>query len=101
MLIPQFSKESPNIPSSQVQSNLSCTLDEVKVAVKSLASNKALGTHGIPAEIYQKGGDDILSTLFDVLTNIWKERMIPQDFKDASIIPIYKKEGNIQVCGNY
>ena len=31
---------------------------------------------------------------------MWRKAVIPQDFKDASIIHLYKRKGNPQVCGN-
>ena len=32
---------------------------------------------------------------------MWRKEAIPQDFKDASIIHIYKRKGNPQVCDNH
>ena len=31
----------------------------------------------------------------------WRKEAIPQDFKDASIIHLYKRKGNPQVCDNH
>ena len=32
---------------------------------------------------------------------MWRKEAIPQDFKDASIIHLYKRKGNPQVYGNH
>ena len=32
---------------------------------------------------------------------MWRKEAIPQDFKDASIIHLYKRKGNPQVCDNH
>ena len=32
---------------------------------------------------------------------MWKKEAIPQEFKDASIIHLYKRKGNPQVCDNH
>ena len=32
---------------------------------------------------------------------IWQHEVVPQDFKDASIIHLYKRKGNRQVCDNH
>ena len=32
---------------------------------------------------------------------MWKQKRIPQDFKDASIIHLYKRKGNRQSCDNH
>ena len=39
-----------------------------------------------------------LSELFQCM---WRKEAIPQDFKDASIIHLYKRKGNPQVCDNH
>ena len=66
-------------------------------------TNKAPGIDVIPSELYRSERRSRLNTLFDVLSlrAVWTERNIPQDFKDALVIPIYKRKGNKQQCGNY
>ena len=32
---------------------------------------------------------------------MWRKEAIPQDFKDAFIIHLYKRRGNTPVCGNH
>ena len=32
---------------------------------------------------------------------MWRKEAIQQDFKDASINPLYKRKGNPQVCDNH
>ena len=32
---------------------------------------------------------------------MWRKEAIPQEFKDASIIHLYKRKGNPQVCDNH
>ena len=76
-------------------------LDEVRKAVMSLCSNKSPGLDGIQAEIYQKAGEHIFVALYDVLTAIWNEKVVPQAFKDAAVIPIFKRKGRRQECSNY
>ena len=76
-------------------------MDEVRKAVHSLASNKSPGMDGIQAEIYKKGGEQVIQALYDVLSSVWNEKLVPQEFKDAAVIPIFKKKGNRQECGNY
>ena len=40
-------------------------------------------------------------TLTELFQSIWRKEAIPQDFKDASIIHLYKRKGNPQVCDNH
>ena len=39
-----------------------------------------------------------LTQLFQCM---WRKEVIPQDFEDASIIHLYKRKGNPQVCDNH
>ena len=39
--------------------------------------------------------------LYLIFKQIWQSETIPQDFKDASIIHLYKRKGNRQVCDNH
>ena len=32
---------------------------------------------------------------------MWRKEAIPQDFKEASIIHLYRRKGNPQVCDNH
>lgn len=41
-------------------------LEEVQSAVMSLAPHKAPGIDGIPVEVYQKGSENFLTTLFEL-----------------------------------
>ena len=38
---------------------------------------------------------------FELFQCMWRKEAIPQDFKDASIIHLYKRKGNPQVCENH
>ena len=39
--------------------------------------------------------------LTELFQCMWRKEAIPQDFKDASIIHLYKRKGNPQVCENH
>ena len=55
---------------------------------------------GIPAEIWKHGGQTIKQKLFELVLLIWKNEEVPQDWKDASIVPLFKKGSRVD-CGNY
>lgn len=48
------------------------------------------GLDGIPANINKLGGEEIVKYLHKLCVNIWKEDMVPKDFKNAVVISIYK-----------
>ena len=68
---------------------------EVKWALGSIATNKASGGDGIPAELFQ-----ILKVLHSVCQKIWKFQQCPQDWKRSVFISISKR-GNVKECSNY
>ena len=69
-------------------------------AIAGLKGGKAPGGDGIPAEVWQHGGDNLFSKLHQLITNAWEVGSVPQAWKDASIVTIYKK-GDRTDCGNY
>ena len=77
------------------------SFSEVRLAVGTLNNNKAAGNDGIPAEVYKYGGESILRTLCDILQSCWTQGSLPQDFKDATIVTLYKRKGDRHDCGNY
>ena len=92
-----------NLPQVPVNASLDVlpTSDEVKKAISQLSDGKAPGRDCIPAEIYKCGGDVLVTRLTELFVLIWEKQVLPQDFKDASIVHLYKKKGNRQSCDNH
>ena len=67
------------------------TMQEVNKAVYQLASDKAPGADCIPAEVFKEGGIKLKERLLCLYNNIWEEREVPQDFRDALIVHINGK----------
>jgi hypothetical protein len=76
------------------------TLKELKLAIASLADGKAPGVDGIPSEIWKHGGATLTNNLFRLIQQAWEEGSVPQEWKDANIVTIFKKGDRTQ-CGNY
>ena len=74
---------------------------ETRKAIQHLSSGKAPGTDVIPAEVYKAGGLPTAKKLTELFQCMWRKEAIPQDFKDASIIHLYNRKGNPQVCDNH
>ena len=62
--------------------------------------NKAIGSDGIPVELFQILKDDVVKVLHSVCQQIWKTQQRPQNWKWSVFIPIPKK-GNAKECSNY
>ena len=66
-----------------------------------MSSGKALGSDAIPAKIYKAGGPPVAEKLTELFYIMWRKEAIPQEFKDATIIHLFKRKGNPQVCDNH
>ena len=73
---------------------------EVKQALGSITMNKASGSDGIPAELFQILKDDSVKVLHSICQQIWKTQQWPLDWKRSVFIPIPKK-GNDKECSDY
>ena len=73
---------------------------EVKWALGSITTNRASGSDGIPAKLFQILRDDAVKALHSIYQQIWKTQQWPQDWKRSVFIPIPKK-GNAKECSNY
>ena len=63
-----------------------------------LKVGKSPGIDGIPAEVYQHGGEAALDKLQDLFTNFWEKGTLPQDLRDAVIVSLCKnKERKIRL----
>ena len=66
-----------------------------------LSSGKAPGPDAIPAEIYKDNGDSLAIKLHSLFLLMWEQEKIPQEYKDATIIHLYKRKRNRQDCNNH
>ena len=70
---------------------------EVKWALRSITTNKAIGGDGIPVELFQIIKDDAMKVLHSICQQIWKTQQWPQAWKGSVFFPIPKK-GNAKEC---
>ena len=66
------------------------TREEIKKATMQLKVGKSPGTDGIPAEVYQHGGEAVLDKLQDLFTKCSEKGTLLQDLRDAVIVSLYK-----------
>ena len=74
--------------------------DEVLYAVRKLKNGKASGPDDISAEML-KSHNGIAEWLWDIVNKCWTEENLPQDWKLAEVVPLYKNKGKRSECGNY
>ena len=77
------------------------TREKIRKATMQLKVGKSSGIDGIPAEVYQHGGEAVLDKLQDLFTSCWEKGTRSQDLRDAVIVSLYKDEGEKSGCSNY
>ena len=78
-------------------------MDEMVRAIKGLKGGKAPGGDGIPSEVWKYGGVNLSNRLHRWIIKVWEEGHVPQAWKDANIVTIYKKgtEQNVVITEVY
>ena len=91
------------IPQLRIQEQLSDppNLAETLKAIKQMSNGKTPGADGIPLEVFKHGGDKLAQNLVRLSNVIWDSESVPQEFKDANIIHLYKRKGNRSCCDNH
>ncbi|VDM00205.1 unnamed protein product [Schistocephalus solidus] len=77
------------------------SLPETIQAVQQISSGKALGYDAIPPEVYKHGRPRLMAEFTTLFQEMWRQGKVLQDFKDATIVHFYKREGNRQLCDNH
>ena len=75
------------------------TREEVESAVMKLRNGKAAGGDRVQAEFLKSGGSAVIGWLTELLEEVWRTSQVPQEWKDATLVPLHKKEKKI--CDNY
>ena len=73
---------------------------EVEAAVQSLKKGKSAGVDNIPAELFQAGGEDVITALTTICNKIWQTGEWATPWTQSLAITLPKK-GNLQQCQNY
>ena len=73
---------------------------EVEKAVGKLCNGKAAGQDEAVAELLKYGGEVVIDWLTEEIQQVWRSGKIPQEWKDATLIPVHKKWARNE-CNNY
>ena len=69
-------------------------------AILSLKDNKTAGLDNIPAEVIKYGVCALHRRLHNFIVDCWSAKYLPQRWKNANIILVYKQKGDRAECGN-
>ncbi|BHF60250.1 hypothetical protein SprV_0100321300 [Sparganum proliferum] len=70
-------------------------------AAQPLFIRKAPGANATPDEIYKQGGPLLMDHLMAFFQEMWRQGEVTQNFKDATIVHLYKRKGNHQNCDKH
>ncbi len=62
---------------------------------------KAAGMDGITAEMLKYGDDAVVESMLLICEQAWKNGKVPDDWKKAIIVPLYKGKGSRSECSSY
>ena len=83
-----------------VVDDLEITKEEVRRDVRRLKTGKAPGICGIVPEMLKAGGEVVVVWMTKVFNMVWREGVAPGDWRNAVIVPVYKKGSRLD-CTNY
>jgi Reverse transcriptase (RNA-dependent DNA polymerase) len=75
-------------------------LQEVEEEIGRLKNNKSAGVDQLPSELLKYGGEPLGRALHWVITKIWEEEVLPEEWMEGIVCPIYKKGDKLDCC-NY
>ena len=77
------------------------TVEETQNKNKQLQAGKEPVADGIPPKIFKEGGEVITVKLTELMQQFWVKDSVPEDFKDANAIHLYKNKGDRASCDNH
>ena len=77
------------------------TTEEVVKALKEMSAVKAPESDAIPADVYKAGGPLLLDEITQLFQPFLDKEQLHQEFRDATIVHIYKRKGNRHSCDNH
>ncbi|VDL91086.1 unnamed protein product [Schistocephalus solidus] len=91
------------LPQVDANNNLGLppSIPETIRAMQQISSGKALGSDAIPPEVDKHGVPRLLVELTTLFQEMWRQGQFPQDFKDETIVHLYKRKGNRQLSDNH
>ena len=74
---------------------------EVEESLESAKTGKAQGKDGISIEIIKAAGEAGVNLLWRVCRAVWKDGMAPMEWRQSTIIPIWKRKGDRRESSQY
>ena len=75
--------------------------NEVRKSMQGMKNGKALGPDDIPVEVWKCLGEPAVEFLASLFNRILVGDSMPDEWRQSTLVPIYKNKGDAQQCGNY
>ena len=66
-------------------------IDEMSKAIDMISDGKSPGSDGIHPEVIKRGSPGLICALHKIIKKAWNTATVPQDWKDAQLVTIFKK----------
>ena len=76
------------------------TYEAVRKALQDLKSKRSYGFDNIPTIVLKDGADVLARPLYELLTMIYEQKMVPEQWRTSRLQPLFKK-GNRKDAKNY
>lgn len=74
---------------------------EVGMAMKRMKNDKAVGPGNNLVEVWRALGRERVDILWGLMRKIEDQEVLPEEWQESIMVPIFKKKGNLQDCANY
>ena len=74
---------------------------EVEVRVGKLKNGKEASKDEITGEMMKGGGDRVVDWIWKLCNMVSENGFVPQDWRSAMTVPLYKSKGERTECKNY
>jgi hypothetical protein len=74
---------------------------EAKDVFKRMKGGKAMGSDGIPIEVWRSLGDIAIVWLTKLFNLIFRSNKLPDEWRRSILVPIFKNKGDVQSYTNY
>ena len=77
------------------------TTEEVGQALKKMGRTKTVWQDNIPIEVWRGLGEEGIRWLTNLFNTILRTHRMLEEWRNNTLIPLFKNKGVAQVCGNY
>ena len=94
---PKNDKDGPETTSTHLAEIEAFSDEELEQSLKSMKNRKSAGPDGLNSELFKYGGCVLSNRLLQLINKCWRERLIPEEWGQATVKSLFKKGKRITV----